>query len=250
MQLPRQLVFVRHGESLANVALRRYKETGLEDLYWDDLCSMHTAEVPLTEPGIAQAKAAGEWIRSMMRGRPFDRYYTTSYRRGMETAINLGLSHAEWLFEWAIRERDWGDMETVRPSERELRWPDFEKRKAASPYHFLPVGGESFSDAFERIFRFLEYMGRTYPDSSIICVSHYEIIQCARIVIEHIYEFDFIEREAELGLHNCDVLVYEQTRQGLEYRIFRNTSGEVTAPRSFSRKGYTNEELARKLYKK
>eukprot|EP00392_Amoebophrya_sp_AT5.2_P010807 g10874.t1 len=57
----KRVVFVRHGESLANVIRKKYEAAPPVD--WKEYSSLPLGDVPLTDTGIAQAVATGERMR-------------------------------------------------------------------------------------------------------------------------------------------------------------------------------------------
>lgn len=247
MQMPKSYTFVRHGESEANRALRDAERGDTEALR--ALQGKVDAGASLTEHGKEQARRTGAWLKSLQRPY-FDKYVTTSFRRGMQTAYHLDLPQARWDFDVRMREISWGDMEYMLPLDQKSRWSDFEALYQEHPFHHRPVGGESFAQAIDRVFPMLEYMGREYSDCDILCVGHYQLIQVAQIIIEHISEHDFKQCKEDLGLKNCDAVLYRKEEYGLLKCFYRNETNEVTPWHAVNRRIYSNQDLGTILYGK
>ena len=78
MALPIDFIIIRHGQSEANTQQKEPRDEGGDN------------STQLTREGIEQAKATGDWLRSIgLTG--FDRYYTSSYMRARQTAALLAL---------------------------------------------------------------------------------------------------------------------------------------------------------------
>src|SRR3989338_3424748 len=122
MALPIDLLLVRHGQSEGNKA-RRCSEGGDHSAFTDEFRDRHSASFRLTELGRKQAEEAGAWLRKeFWPGYAFDRYVTSEYARAMETAALLNLPNAEWLCDFYLTERDWGEMDICPENEREEKF--------------------------------------------------------------------------------------------------------------------------------
>ena len=105
-----QLVLIRHGESTWNLENRF---TG-----WTD--------VPLTETGIAQAKAAGQLLRD--EGFDFDIAYTSVLKRATHTLWHcLDSMDRTWLpvvNTWRLNERHYGGLQGLNKAETAKKYGD------------------------------------------------------------------------------------------------------------------------------
>src|SRR6476620_2660087 len=109
MSMPNHLVFVRHGQSEANIVQNAEKD-GLPLLAPEGFYDYHDWAYRLSDLGIQQAKTAGEWILRNI-GDPkyyFDRCYVSPFLRARETAAYVGGPACEWLIDERLKERDWG----------------------------------------------------------------------------------------------------------------------------------------------
>lgn len=212
--MPVDVVLVRHGRSEGNEAREQSKQ-GDNSAYTEEFRARRNREWRLTDLGIAQARAAGAFIRTQIRP-SFSRYYTSEYLRARETAANLGLAEARWVQEILLRERSWGRADFVMPeSERyELFAAELAARRE-DPCYWRPPDGESLAEVCVRVDRVLDGVRRTRPGGSCIVVTHEDVIWAARFVLEGMTQDEW--RQALLSddpwdkIHNGQVVHY--TRQ-------------------------------------
>src|SRR5215831_2302485 len=123
MTLPLDLIVIRHGQSEAN--------TKQKDPRGNTPNEGHDILVLLTQRGIEQAKAAGDWLRSNGLT-DFDRYYTSPYMRARQTATLLAPDSA-WTIDDRWRERNSGAAAQDINSQQQHKW------------HWQPYDGESLA---------------------------------------------------------------------------------------------------------
>ena len=97
------VVLVRHGQSEGNLANKRSR-TGDDSAFTDEFLARSSATWRLTDKGIAQAQAAGDWLRRAF-GEPFDVYLTSEHHRCLETSAHLELPAARFFIEPLLREQ-------------------------------------------------------------------------------------------------------------------------------------------------
>ena len=119
--LPLDLVLVRHGESEGNIAVDASKG-GDNSIFTPEFRNRHSREFRLTDKGIAQAKAAGEWLRTNVPF-PFTYFCVSDYIRAKETAALLALPDARWKDEFYLRERDRGLIDNIPRDEERTEFP-------------------------------------------------------------------------------------------------------------------------------
>lgn len=214
MPLPLDIVLVRHGESEGNVA-SRHSRAGDHSLFTDDFKKRHSSSYRLTDKGIKQAKAAGQWIKKNFKRPYFDRYLTSEYTRAMETAGYLDLPEANWQIDFFLREREWGDLDAMSHGERDLLYSDYMKKREAEPFYWIPPNGESFASlCSNRIKWVLDTLAREYPDKRAMIVCHGEVMWAFRILIERIRQNDFIKYyqsdEPFCRMVNCQIIHYSR----------------------------------------
>ena len=136
------LVLVRHGESQWNLENRF---TG-----WVD--------VPLTEKGIQEAKAAGEKIKK--ENLRFDQAYTSSLKRAQDTLTLmlkvLGQSEIPVEKDQALNERHYGDLQGLNKAETARKFGAEQVKIWRRSYDIAPPNGESLKDTAARTLPYFE----------------------------------------------------------------------------------------------
>ncbi|MBQ2957028.1 MAG: histidine phosphatase family protein [Clostridia bacterium] len=151
-----KLYMVRHGESQTNLE-RRF--TG-------------QAQAPLTEKGIADAKAAGE----RLKGLHFDRIYSSDLIRAADTA-RYAIPGCEPVQLPLIRELDVGaKLEWRTVAECEAEYGE-ELMKHRNAYDYTPYGGENEAQLAARADAFL-HMLEEDPCNQVVAFSHAGFISC------------------------------------------------------------------------
>ena len=136
------LVLVRHGESQWNLENRF---TG-----WVD--------VPLSEKGVKEAKAAGEKIKKA--GIHFDKAYTSNLQRAQKTLgyilEALGQTDLSVVKDEALNERHYGDLQGLNKAETAQKFGDEQVKIWRRSYDIAPPGGESLKDTAARTLPYFE----------------------------------------------------------------------------------------------
>ena len=259
MTLPIDLVLVRHGQSEGNAA-KRLSEKGDHSAFTEEFRKRHTSSFRLTELGRAQAERAGTWLRGeFLPGPGFDRYVVSEYTRAMQTAGLLGLPCAEWLCDFYLSERDWGELDAYPEDERREKFGDVLRRREVEPFFWRPPNGESFAELCLRIDRVLNTLHRECGDKRVLIVCHGEVMRAFQVRIEHMSQVRFkalaFSERHEDRIYNCQVLHY--TRRNPEngklapyagwVRTIRPTENPVwiTTWRKIERPRYSNQALLR-----
>ena len=264
MSLPLELIFVRHGESEYNLASKRAKKGDRSD-FEGEFAQRHGSKWRLTDKGREQALTAGQWLRNdpFLNGaithlRDGDGYYVSPALRSRETAGLLGLEHALWRIEPHLRERDYGDTNSID-------MPDAFAFKDHNPYYGAPPDGESLITVGERVRHLLYTLAREFAQKRVIVVCHGEFMWAARLVLEKMYEEDFLELNASENPHdhiwNCQILHYSRNTlpNGTPVLAEQYTSVRSVCPSDLSkssndwkpivRKKFTNEQLLAEVEK-
>ncbi len=162
----KQIIFIRHGESLGN-ALK-----GDEAVYtggWD--CD-------LTEKGYGQAKE--------LLGNPafegVDAIYVSDLKRAMETASTI-FPDKKYITDPRIRERSLGEFEGIKIAdikkapEYSKYFNDPEYMRFRSSFTQKAPSGENYNDVLNRVRPFLQdLMNSEYE--KVVVVSHFVAIRC------------------------------------------------------------------------
>jgi broad specificity phosphatase PhoE/ribonuclease HI len=145
---PLRLILVRHGETAMTVQ-RRY--SGRSD-------------VPLTERGLAQARAVAE----SLAGVSIDAVVSSPLERCVRTAEFL---KAPVVVEPDLVECDFGDWDGLTFADVHERWPDRMAAWLAAP-DVAPPGGESFDTVSTRVQAAVARVRAQYPQGTVAVVSH------------------------------------------------------------------------------
>lgn len=261
MSLPRNLTLLRHAESEGNWAIK-LSEKGDHSLFTPEFRKRHNSTFHLTDKGIEQAKIAGDWIRKNI-GPEFDGYYTSPYFRAMETAALLRIPFAQWdSSEFALRERDWGDLDIVSDEEKKTKYREAMEARQTDGFFWRVLNVEPMSDVCLRVERFLQRISRECGGKNIIIVSHGETMVAFRVILEGLTPWEYAlmesapDKKGKSGILNCQALQY--TRENPENPRSKKLSPNFTWMRSvcatsprlssniwtkIERKKYSNSEL-------
>ncbi|GAA2414444.1 bifunctional RNase H/acid phosphatase [Actinomadura vinacea] len=149
---PTTTLLLRHGETRLSVE-KRFAGTG---------------DVPLTEGGLAQARAAAH----ALKGRGVDAVVTSPLDRCRATAAEVAAATgAAVRVEDGFRETDFGDWEGLTFAEADQRWPAELKAWLADP-GAAPPGGESFTSVSRRVRTALDKVKVRHRHQTVVVVSH------------------------------------------------------------------------------
>ena len=154
------LVLVRHGQS----------EWNAKNLFtgWQD--------VDLTEQGIAEARRAGEMLKSV--GLHFDIAFTSDLVRAQKTLDlileELGQSGLETIRDQKLNERDYGDLVGLNKAETAEKYGAEQVHIWRRSYDVAPPGGESLKDTAARTLPYFEanILPRVLKGESVIVSAH------------------------------------------------------------------------------
>jgi len=144
------LILIRHGESSGNRAR---------------LFAADPQELPLTELGYAQARAAAHLISAMFNAKLV---VSSPFLRAQETArVIAAVVAAPLRIEPDLYERDVGIY-------RGQSYDALAQARSheARPWEWRPPGGESYEDVKARVAPVLDRLARENPDSDVVVVSH------------------------------------------------------------------------------
>lgn len=220
MVLPLHLVFVRHGESSGNLAMAAARR-GDESHFDEDYVTTPGRLWQLTPTGVEQARCAGEWLNSELACGTFSdaprKYYASPLVRTRQTAGHLGLEPAageeevRWRLNRSIRERDWGDIETILKREFRAAYPHNAHREKADPLYWRPPGGESIADVADlRVRNFFDTLHRENSTHTVVGVTHGEFMRAVHLVLTRGNDEKYSEWVDTGGMKfsNCEVLHY------------------------------------------
>lgn len=148
-----KIIIVRHGQTEWNIR-------GIRQGHLDS---------PLTERGLAQAKALGQRL-----GREnFTTLYSSDLGRAVQTAQEVAnVTGHEIIRDARLRERHLGIFQGLNAEEINRKYPD-ERRalRTSGPGYVIP-GGESMVQQVERNVSFLDGLAQRHQGETIVVVTH------------------------------------------------------------------------------
>ena len=159
MSMPLDLYVIRHGESEANVIVQA-GEQGDNSLYTQDNVTVPDRSWRLTATGRKQADCIGRWLVSQQQ--LFDRYMVSPYVRTRETAATMALPKAKWEENRVLRERSWGEINTITKDEFKTNYARNWNFKNTDPLYWRPPAGESIADVAEARRDYMDESGGRY----------------------------------------------------------------------------------------
>jgi probable phosphoglycerate mutase len=231
MDLVAELMLVRHGQSLANVAFPAADAEGLLEAE----VSGRDAEVPLTVLGEEQAAALGAWLAALPADDLPQVVITSPYLRARETwriaAGSSGLALPESRTDDRLVDRLLGDLEMLTRAAITQRFPaEAARRSEAGEYLYAPPGGESFADVEARLASFLADLNREHAGDRVVVVAHDAVVLMMRAVVEKLDWDGVIAVERASGsVRNASISQFA-ARDGWLELVHYNTVDHLGAP--------------------
>lgn len=219
---PSEIVLVRHGESVGNIADAEARQAGADvlDLHERD------ADVPLSDNGRTQAAALRDALASLDDGRRPSLVVSSPYRRAADTARTaFHGSGIDVVLDERLRERDLGLLDGLTKTGIEARFPDeVERRKKLGKFYYKPPSGESWADVVVRVRSLLADLREGYDGERVWLFSHQAVIMSFRYVLEGLDEERLLEIEQQTDIPNASLTHYRRTGDGLELVTFADTA--------------------------
>jgi probable phosphoglycerate mutase len=198
---------LRHGQSTGNVAREEAESAGADVI---DIAE-RDADVPLTELGEEQAKAAGEFLS----GRPLDVVITSTYRRAWDTARLAAPDGVAVVPDERLRDRELGVLDLLTSHGVRERWPDELRRKRRlGKFYYRPPGGESWADVVLRLRSLLAELSVRRPGGRVLLAAHEMTIFGLRYLLEGLPEPDLMRAADATEVPNGSVTAWERDRDG------------------------------------
>ena len=155
-----KIILVRHGETIANKAQ----------------LVLGTSDVPLTELGRNQANTAAQKI-SLMQPSPTT-LFSSPYQRTKETAGYISnVTGLTPIFIDGLKEMNSGEMEGIKASEMNDKYPDYMKSWRRDHSTARPPGGETLGEVHLRAWESILTIFDDYNESLVVVVAHLFPIQ-------------------------------------------------------------------------
>ena len=209
---PERLYLVRHGQSQGNVARDAADEAGLHEIGID----VRDVDVPLSDSGIRQAKAAGRWFAALPRDERPELILSSPYVRARQTADiickadALAGGPARTIVDERLREREFGIFDRLTTIGIRERFPDeaAHRRRLGKFYH-RPPGGESWADVVLRLRSMLNTISLHYCDKRVLIVCHQVVVLCFRYILEGLDEETILRIDKQGDVLNCGIAAYD-----------------------------------------
>ena len=203
---------VRHGQSQGNVARDAAHQAGLHEI----AITVRDVDVPLSDLGQRQAKAAGEWFASMHQDERPEVILSSPYLRARQTAKIIceagaladGPSHP--IVDERLREREFGIFDRLTTAGIRARFPEeAEHRKMLGKFYHRPPGGESWADVILRLRSMLNTINLHYCDRRVMVVCHQVVVLCFRYILEELDETEILRIDKQAEILNCGICAYD-----------------------------------------
>ena len=204
-----ELVLVRHGESVGNIADRQAIAAKAHHL---DL-EARDADVILSPDGEKQADALGAHLASLPSHERPTIVISSPYQRARSTAERAlaGLDDLEVIIDERIRERELGIFDGVTWYGIEASRPEESARRArVGKFYYRPPGGESWADVILRVRSILVELQQRFHGERVWLFSHEAVILAFRYVVEGLDEQRVVALQKEEPLANCSTTRYRQ----------------------------------------
>ena len=182
-----ELILVRHGESIGNVAREEAESSGALAISMP----VRDADVPLSELGVQQARAVGRWLAADPARVP-DAVWSSPYLRARQTAQTALAELANppaIRQDERIRDRELGVLDLLTKRGVGAQFPaEAQRRSWLGKFYYRPPGGESWVDLVLRIRAFLSDLERGSGQGRHLIVSHDAVILLFRYVCEQLDE--------------------------------------------------------------
>ena len=213
MPMPNDLVFVRHGQSEANIVQKGHEPQPSLDV----IAAVNDRpdwQQRLSSLGIEQAKLAKAFVDQELGGvESFDGRFLSPFLRTRETAAYLGGDECgEWTVDDRVVERSWGVYGTVARAEQRKQFPLTNKLHRSTPWYVRFDGGESMPDVYGRFRDFQGTLHREQSGKRVIVVSHGDFINVARYGIERMLpeQWEALDRDPTYTIRNCSITHYSR----------------------------------------
>ncbi|WP_330473703.1 histidine phosphatase family protein [Terrabacter sp. C0L_2] len=216
-----ELVLVRHGESVGNVADDDARRRGAGRLELDT----RDPDTPLSERGERQAQVLARHVATGEADAP-EVVLSSPYARAASTAhVVASAVGLDPVLDERLRERDLGILDGLTGvGIRETLPDEAERRARLGKFYYRPPGGESWTDVALRVRHVVRDLAQVYPDRRVWVFTHQAVIMSFRLVLEGLDEQSLLDVDRNEPLGNCSLTRYRR-RDGasLELVSFADT---------------------------
>jgi glucosyl-3-phosphoglycerate phosphatase len=189
---PVELLVVRHGESMGNVAAAAATAAGAEVIQ----VGQRDADVPLSPVGVAQAQAFGQWLRDLPDDAAPQSVWCSPYQRAQQTALTAIQVSGRDLpirIDERVRDRELGILDLLTTAGVVAKYPDeAARRQWLGKFYHRPPGGESWADVALRVRTFLRDLDAEEDGTRVLVVAHDALVLIFRYICERLTEPDIL----------------------------------------------------------
>lgn len=188
-----ELVVIRHGESLGNVAAAEAYTAGAEVI---DV-GARDADVELSGAGVEQAEALGRGLAPLLDDDVPTLAWSSTYVRAHQTA-QLSLASAGAALpvrlDERLRDRELGVLDLLTTLGVQNRYPEEAvRRRWLGKFYHRPPGGESWADVVLRVRSFLTDLSALPDGTRAVIFCHDALVLTFRYVCEGLSEHEVLE---------------------------------------------------------
>ncbi len=224
-----ELVLVRHGESMGNVAAAAANVAGAEVIQ----VGHRDPDVPLSPVGVEQATALGRGFADLLADDLATQVWASPYERALQTA-RTGLAAAGLdvpiLVDERLRDRELGVLDLLTRLGVANRFPlEAQRRQWWGKFYHRPPGGESWVDVALRLRSFLRDLG-DFPDADrALLVVHDAVVMLFRYLCEGMDEHQVLELGATDPVRNVSLTVLRREPGGPWHLVRYNDVSHLVA---------------------
>jgi broad specificity phosphatase PhoE len=215
---PSELVLVRHGESVGNLADTEARDADAERLE----LTARDADVELSPNGEEQARTLGRWVAGLPGDQGPDLVLASPYRRAADTArATVDELEAEVLLDERLRERDLGLFDGLTGKGIRARYAEeAERRSHVGKFYYQPPSGESWADVVLRVRSLLSDLREGCDGRRVWLFTHQAVIMSFRYALEGLDEAQLLEIDRTTRIANASVTRYTRQDDGLVLETF------------------------------
>ena len=199
----RELVLVRHGESVGNVAAAEALAAAAEEI---DVPA-RDPDVELSDLGRAQAEALGGALAALPAPQRPEVVACSPYVRARETARLAGEKATPALpvtIDERLRDRELGVLDRLTQRGVAAQHPEeYARRRWQGKFYHRPAGGESWADVTLRLRSWLHDADRVFAGRRVLVVSHDVVVVLLRYICEGLDERTVLELAAGTPVRNA-----------------------------------------------
>lgn len=213
-----ELVLIRHGESLGNVAAAAANAAGAEAIE----VGARDPDVALSPAGLKQAAALGRGLALLLADETSTAIWSSPYRRAVETAavaLAASIPPPKIRIDERLRDRELGVLDLLTTLGVANRFPlEAARRQWWGKFYHRAPGGESWADVALRLRSFLRDLADSPAERAVLFV-HDAVVMLVRYILENLDEHAVLRIRATDPVRNVSITVL--IRDGVDWRLDR-----------------------------